>query len=57
MRFSLLQIKVSGILMGEEGFIKNSLQRSFITYLVTFANIQELQELSSSYLFVKIIIR
>ena len=57
MRFSLLQIKVSGNLMGEEGFIKNSLQRSFITYLVTFANIQELQELSSSYRFVKIIIR
>ena len=57
MRFSLLQIKVSGILMREEGFIKNSLQRSFITYLVTFANTQELQELSSSYLFVKIIIR
>ena len=57
MRFSLLQIKVSGILMREEGFIKNSLQRSFITYLVTFANIQELQELSSSYLFVKIIIQ
>ena len=57
MRFSLLQIKVSGILMAEEGFIKNSLRRFFITYLVTFANIQELQELSSSYLFVKIIIR